>query len=72
MRIGDRVRLLRGTEEGIIVNIKGDKIVEVEIEDGFIIPAMKNEVVVIDKKEAEEFQIEETNEPPFQQKRQND
>jgi dsDNA-specific endonuclease/ATPase MutS2 len=55
MRIGDRVRLLRGTEEGRIVNIKGDKIVEVEIEDGFIIPALKNEVVVIDKNEAETF-----------------
>ncbi|MCK5701231.1 MAG: DNA mismatch repair protein MutS, partial [Cyclobacteriaceae bacterium] len=67
MKIGDRVRLLRGTEEGTIVSIKGDKLVEVEIDDGFIIPALKNEVVVIDKKEAEEFQIEETNEPPFQQ-----
>ena len=55
MRIGDRVRLLRGTEEGQIVNIKGDKIVEVEIEDGFIIPALKNEVVVIDKNEVETF-----------------
>ena len=72
MRIGDRVRLLRGTEEGIIVNIKGDKIVEVEIEDGFIIPALKNEVVVIDKKEAEEFHIEETTVAPLQQKRPND
>ena len=45
MRIGDRVRLLRETGEGIIVNIKGDKIVEIEIEDGFVIPALKNEVV---------------------------
>ena len=72
MKIGDRVRLLRGTEEGTIVSIKGDKLVEVEIDDGFIIPALKNEVVVIDKKEAEEFQIEETNDPTFQQKRQKD
>lgn len=72
MRIGDQVRLLRGTEEGIIVGIKGDKIVEVEIEDGFIIPAMKNEVVIIDKKEAEEFQEEETAATPQTQKRQHD
>ncbi len=43
MRIGDKVRLLRGTEEGRIVKIKDNKIVEIEIEDGFIIPAMKNE-----------------------------
>ena len=32
MRIGDRVRLLRGTEEGRIVKIKDNKIVEIEIE----------------------------------------
>ena len=55
VRIGDRVRLLRGTEEGRVVNIQGDKIVEVEIEDGFTIPALINEVVIIDKKEAEIF-----------------
>ncbi len=59
MRIGDKVRLLRGTEEGYIVSIKGN-IVEIEIEDGFTIPAVKNEVVVIDKKEAEVFKKEET------------
>ena len=58
MRIGDKVRLLKGTEEGFIVNIKGN-IVEIEIEDGFTIPAVKNEVVVIDKKEAEVFNIRE-------------
>ena len=58
MKIGDRVRLLRGTEEGRIVNIKKDKIVEIEIEDGFIIPALKNEVVVINKQESETFKTE--------------
>jgi hypothetical protein len=64
MRIGDRVRLLRGTEEGIIVNIKGDKIVEIEIDDGFVIPTMKNEVVVISRKEAETFsEVEAISEP---------
>lgn len=55
MKIGDRVRLLRGTEEGIIVNIKKDKLVEVEIEDGFIIPVLKNEVVLVHPKEADTF-----------------
>jgi len=54
MRIGDRVRLLKGTEEGHIVSIKGN-IVEIEIEDGFSIPAVKNEVVVVDRKESEVF-----------------
>jgi hypothetical protein len=55
MKIGDKVRLLRGTEEGRIIAFKGNKIVDIEIEDGFVIPALINEVVVIDKKEAESF-----------------
>lgn len=55
MRIGDKVRLLRGTEEGKIIDIKNNKIVDVEIEDGFVIPALINEVVVIDKGEADTF-----------------
>jgi hypothetical protein len=54
MRIGDKARLLRGTEEGYIVSIKGN-IVEIEIEDGFTIPALRNEIVLIDKKESEAF-----------------
>lgn len=54
MKIGDKVRLLRGTEEGYIVSIKGN-IVEIEIEDGFTIPAVRNEIVLIDKKESEAF-----------------
>ncbi len=72
MRIVDRVRLLRGTEEGIIVNIKGDNIVEVEIEDGFVIPALKNEVVVIDKNESKQFPKKEKDFEPSQHKRSND
>lgn len=69
MRIGDKVRLLRGTEEGFIVNIKGN-IVEVEIEDGFTIPAVKNEIVVIDKKEAESFATGPLEAPKEDQKQQ--
>lgn len=61
MRIGDKVRLLRGKEEGVIVGIKGN-IVEIEIEDGFTIPAVKNEVVLIDKKEAEVFRTKKEEE----------
>lgn len=72
MRIGDRVRLLRETGEGIIVNIKGDKFVEIEIEDGFIIPALKNEVVIIDKNEAEQFPTEGKELEPIQHKRLNE
>ena len=54
MNIGDRVRMLHGTEEGIVSKISGN-IVEVEIEDGFSIPVLKNEVVVIAKEEKKRF-----------------
>ena len=55
MNTGNRVRLLKGTEEGIISRIIDDKLIEVEIEDGFNIPVLKNEVVVISKEEESVF-----------------
>ncbi len=58
MNIGDKVRLLRGTEEGVIVKIVNDNIVEIEIEDGFSFPVMKNEVVLVHKAEADYFKKE--------------
>jgi len=47
MNIGDKVRMLHGTEEGIIRRIIDNRMVEVEIEDGFLIPVLKNEIVRI-------------------------
>ncbi|MDN3669735.1 Smr/MutS family protein [Echinicola jeungdonensis] len=55
MNIGDKVRLLHSQEEGIITKISDKGRIEIEIEDGFHIPAMKNEVVVISKAEKEHF-----------------
>jgi dsDNA-specific endonuclease/ATPase MutS2 len=55
MNIGDRVRLLRGNEEGTITRISSGGRIEIEIEDGFRIPAMKNEVVVINVEERQYF-----------------
>lgn len=55
MNIGDRVRLLHGKEEGIIRKISKSGRIEVEIEDGFIIPAMKSEAVVISEAEKSYF-----------------
>ncbi len=57
MKIGDKVRLLRGTEEGYIKAIRGN-IIDVEIEDGFVIPSVKNEVVLVNRRESEIFQKE--------------
>jgi hypothetical protein len=55
MNIGDKVRLLHGTEEGIVRKISSNGRIEVEIEDGFLIPAMKSEVVIVAEAEKNYF-----------------
>lgn len=55
MNIGDKVRLLRGTEEGVIIRVINDNTYEIEIEDGFSFPVLKSEVVLVHKSEAEHF-----------------
>lgn len=55
MNIGDKVRVLRGKEEGIITRIIDSKLIEIEIEDGFQIPVLKSEVVVVAKEEKDYF-----------------
>ncbi len=55
MNIGDRVRLLHGNEEGTVRKISSSGRIEVEIEDGFIIPVMKNELVLVNETEEKYF-----------------
>ena len=55
MNIGDRVRLLHGKEQGIIKKISSSGRIEIEVEDGFVIPAMKSEVVLINESEKQYF-----------------
>ena len=65
LNIGDKVRLLRGSEEGVITQFLKNNLIEVEIEDGFAIPVMRNEVVVVAKEESNYFQpIESAREAP--------
>ncbi len=52
MNIGSRVRLLHGKEEGIITKIKSGKYLEVDLGDGFSIPVLASEVVLISPMEA--------------------
>jgi DNA-nicking Smr family endonuclease len=59
MNIGDKVRMLRGSEEGVITRFLDKGLIEVEIEDGFPIPVMREEVVVIAKEEATYFRRDE-------------
>ncbi|PWJ40235.1 Smr/MutS family protein [Sediminitomix flava] len=55
MNIGDRVRHMHAPEEGIVVKFISDKEVEVEIEDGFRIPYLIGELVVVSKYEEAAF-----------------
>lgn len=59
MNIGDKVRLLRGSEEGVITQFLDGNLIEVEIEDGFGIPVMRSEVVVVAQEEEKYFQRSE-------------
>lgn len=55
MNIGDRVRVLHGKEEGIVRKVSAGGRIEVEIEDGFVIPVLKSEVVLIAEAEKSYF-----------------
>lgn len=55
MNIGDKVRLLHGKEEGVITKLSSGGQVEIEIEDGFRIPALKSELVLINEAEEAYF-----------------
>jgi len=55
MNIGDRVRVLHGKEEGVIRKISAGGRIEVEIEDGFVIPVLKSEVVLVAEAEKNHF-----------------
>lgn len=63
MHIGDKVRLLHGSEEGIITGFLPGNVIEVEIEMGFVIPVLKNEVVVVSKEEELHFQRKPADKP---------
>ncbi|MDW7694705.1 DUF2027 domain-containing protein [Flammeovirgaceae bacterium SG7u.111] len=55
MNIGDKVRSLAGVEEGFVTKIMPGDQVEVEIEDGFRIPFMKRDLVVVSEAENKAF-----------------
>lgn len=55
MNVGDKVRMLRGKEEGIVTRIIDEKLIEIEIEDGFQIPVLKSEVVAVAREESSYF-----------------
>jgi Smr domain/Domain of unknown function (DUF2027) len=55
IHIGDRVRLVHSKEEGIVTRFMANQVIEVEIEDGFKLPVMQREVVLVSAAEAVAF-----------------
>lgn len=53
MNIGDKVRLLRAKEQGVVTRILPGNQIEIEIEDGFRIPVLRSELVLVSPMEAE-------------------
>ncbi|SDM11961.1 protein of unknown function [Catalinimonas alkaloidigena] len=60
MNIGDKVRLLRGTEEGVVTRFVDDKVVEVTIDGDFPIPVLRTELVVVATDEERVFRREKS------------
>jgi hypothetical protein len=55
MNIGDKVRMLRGREEGVVTRFLDGKLVEIEIEDGFRIPVLRSELAIVSTEETAQF-----------------
>jgi len=55
MNVGDRVRLLTGTEEGIITRVLDSELVEVAIDNDFTIPVLRRELVLVAAEEGQAF-----------------
>lgn len=55
MNLGDKVRFLRSSGEGHIRKLNPDNTVDVEIEDGFIVPVLRTDVVVVAEEEGHIF-----------------
>jgi len=60
MNIGDKVRAVHGREEGVVVGLLPKGIVEVMLPDGFKIPFVKSDLVVVSVLEEKLFAQEKT------------
>jgi hypothetical protein len=65
MHVGDRVRLLHSKEEGIIKRALKDNVFEIEIEDGFLIPVTRRELVLVAKEEDKYFMVRSEESAPY-------
>ena len=59
-KVGDKVRMLRSSEEGVVIKIKGN-LIDIETTDGFEFPVTASDLVLVSKAEEEYFR--RNNEP---------
>ncbi len=64
MNLGSKVRTKHGDEEGIVVKILPNNLVEIEIEDGFTIPVLASDLVIVAQEEASNFEAPVQNNNP--------
>jgi hypothetical protein len=57
-KIGDKVRMLRSSEEGVVIRIKNN-LIDIETTDGFEIPVTPTDLVLVSTSENEYFRKEE-------------
>jgi hypothetical protein len=62
MNIGDKVRVVHGREEGVVVGLLPKNLVEVMLSDGFKIPFTKSDLVVVSAIEEKVFTKEQSEE----------
>ncbi len=60
MNIGDKVRVVHGREQGVVVGFAPKNIVEVMLSDGFKIPFPKSDLVVVSALEDKVFALDPT------------
>jgi hypothetical protein len=58
-KVGDKVRMLRSSEEGVIIKIKGN-IIDIETTDGFELPVIASDLSKVSDAEKEYFQVSTT------------
>ncbi len=64
MNIGDRVRMIRDKQEGVVTKIIDDKLVEIRIDEGFTYPVLRQELAIVNREEEVYFETDRKYEGP--------
>jgi hypothetical protein len=65
-KVGDKVRMLRSSEEGVVVRIKGS-IIDIETTDGFELPVVASDLSKVSEVENKYFNVSQSKKPVIEQ-----